>query len=466
MTHPERNAPAVVELRILGPTELRGLRSSADEASLSAPKRLALLGYLALESVVGFRRRDQIVALFWPDLPADGARAQLRKVLAVFRESLGPEAVVTRGEGEVRLDNGRVWCDAVALGEYLRNGRAPEALALYRGELLEGLFPEGVAQEFQDWLTDRRRQARQQAAAAAWECARFEEERDDRKAAAVMARRALDLTPDDEDGVRRLMSILDRHGDRGGALLLYTEWQARLQSEYGVEPAPETRRLARKIQAVRKGESHETPHVPPSPVASASAARLTLATTDSSDRALDADSSGERARRPHWSRGLAISATIGIAVLALGMFSIMRMTTSGRGTRPSSVAVRRLAAIGNTETAAAAVTEELTTALALAGLAVHPPRLAGGAEARRESDEAESRLRVDYVVDGGVQRAPSQLRVTLRLVRTNDGVAVWAGFYDVADTNVATMARAVAAAAVNLIRANVADSDLVSARRR
>jgi len=166
---------------------------------------------------------------------------------------------VSRGEGEIRLDFGRTWCDAVALVQHVKNGWWTEALALYRGELLEGLFPEGVAQEFEEWLAEKRKNLREQAALSAWECSRIEEERGDRKAAAVMARRALDLSPDDEDGVRRLIALLDRHGDRGGALRVYSEWQARLLAEYNVEPAPETRKLARKVQAARKGESHETP---------------------------------------------------------------------------------------------------------------------------------------------------------------------------------------------------------------
>jgi len=73
-----------------------------------------------------------------------------------------------------------------------------------------------------------------------------------------MARRALELAPDDEQCVRDLISLLDRAGDRGGALRVYSEWQARLFKEYGVEPAPETRKLARRVQSARKGESHET----------------------------------------------------------------------------------------------------------------------------------------------------------------------------------------------------------------
>jgi len=33
----------------------------------------------------------------------------------------------------------------------------------------------------------------------------------------------------------------------------------RVKNPDGVEPAPETRKLARRVQSARKGESHETP---------------------------------------------------------------------------------------------------------------------------------------------------------------------------------------------------------------
>jgi DNA-binding SARP family transcriptional activator len=74
----------------------------------------------------------------------------------------------------------------------------------------------------------QRRTIREFAARAAWETSRAEEARGDRGAAVAMARRARELDPDNEEIVRRLMELLDRRGDRGGALKVYGEWQARL----------------------------------------------------------------------------------------------------------------------------------------------------------------------------------------------------------------------------------------------
>jgi DNA-binding SARP family transcriptional activator/TolB-like protein len=432
------------ELRVLGPTELRGSKPELDDPNLRPPKRLALLTWLAVETADGFRRRDQIVGLFWPELGQDGARTQLRKALFCFRESLGPDAVISRGEGEVRLDPGRVWCDAVALDLYTRQRRWAEALALYRGELLEGLFAEGTSQELDEWLRDQRRRFRELAAVAAWGCSLEEEARDDRKAAAVMARRALELTPDDEGGVRQLMSLLDRQGDRGGALRVYREWQARLQAEYGVEPAPETRKLARKVQAARKGESHETPPVPqaesPEPPPQDSAPALPHPTP----------------RSRNWARLSGVGgALLAVTLLALALTRI----GCGRDVPSASLAVLPFRVIGDTALTAVAegIAEELTTALVLdSSLAVRSTSRARDAVgAGGDVERIGRRLRVAYVVDGGVQRGVGRVRLTLRLVRSGDAVAVWAGFYDLAENSGVTDAQRAAADAATAIRARL-----------
>ena len=63
----------MIELRLLGPLQL-----TADgrelHSLLSQPKRLALLGYLALSAPSAYCRRDSILALFWPELDQHRAR--------------------------------------------------------------------------------------------------------------------------------------------------------------------------------------------------------------------------------------------------------------------------------------------------------------------------------------------------------------------------------------------------------
>lgn len=103
------------ELRILGPTELAGPVPDAGDSVVRQPKRLALLAHLALTTADGFRRRDKVIALFWPELDQSQARTYLRKALYGINEALGAEIFATRGEDEIRLDPAQCWCDAVAL---------------------------------------------------------------------------------------------------------------------------------------------------------------------------------------------------------------------------------------------------------------------------------------------------------------------------------------------------------------
>ena len=413
------------ELRILGPTELHGPVGEEADALVRQSKRLAVLAYLALSTADGFRRRDQITAFFWPELDQAQARTYLRKALYGIREGLGMEVFLTRGEDEVRVDPTLVWCDAVALSQYVRDGRWSEGLSLYRGELLEGLFPEGVAQEFQEWLSAQRKQLRERAARAAWECSRLEEERGDRTAAAVMARRARELDPDNEEGVRRLMGLLDRRGDRGSALRVYQEWQARLQEEFGVEPAPETRKLARQVQAARKGESLETAPVQP-PITAAAAATVSESTRNQ-------NAPMER-RRPvtRWRSGIAAAGLL--AILALGTATLLPDAGPAAGAR--SIAVLPLRPIGDSslQNIADAIAEEIITRLAMdPTLTV---RLVPGRQdlAKPSADGAAwgKHLGTAYIADGAVQRGGDQIRVTLRLIRTSDAVAMWAGSFDMA----------------------------------
>ena len=104
----------MIQLTILGSTDLRGPDGQALLSVLSQPKRLTLLAYLALNATGRFTRRDTLLALFWPDSEPDKARASLRRSLSYLRKSLGPDVLVTRGNDEVGIAAGspRVPADA------------------------------------------------------------------------------------------------------------------------------------------------------------------------------------------------------------------------------------------------------------------------------------------------------------------------------------------------------------------
>jgi DNA-binding SARP family transcriptional activator/TolB-like protein len=445
-----------VQLRILGTTELSAAGERTGSFVLRQPKRLALLAYLALATAGGYRRRDHIVALFWPELDQTHARTQLRKVLHALRSTLGNDAFASRGEEELRLDLSRVWCDAVDFAGLIKEGRWPEALELYRGDLLEGLFPGGVGEKFETWLEDQRSALREQAARAAWECSGREDLAGHRAEAVAFARRALELDPDDEEAVRRLIAVLDRYGDRAGALRLFRDWQARLQADYGADPAPETRKLVRKVQAPRQGESLETPpslRFTGAPEPRSSAGDLEVAPLPVSIPA--------RPRRPT----VLVSA---VAVLVAGLIGITSLKFSDtrrsddaarKGGATATIAVLPLRVLGDSTASRVAhgVAEELTTALAqIPTITVRSTaRTLQALTAAEDLGSVGRRLSVALLLDGSVQHGAGRLRITLRLVRTADEVTLWARAFDVDSLDTILAQQQVARAAVGELRARL-----------
>src|SRR5438876_8146459 len=93
----------MIRLRTLGAVDLKDSEGRELRPLLTQPKRLALLTYLALAGSSGFRRRDTVVALFWPELDEEHARGSLRQALRFLRRSLGEGDIVSRGAEERTL---------------------------------------------------------------------------------------------------------------------------------------------------------------------------------------------------------------------------------------------------------------------------------------------------------------------------------------------------------------------------
>jgi len=235
---------------------------------LTQPKRVALLAYLAVATPHRFHRRDTLLGLLWPELDQDHARAALRQALHGLRQALGPAVLPGRGDEEVSLDPAALWCDAHAFDESVATGDAEKALALYRGDFLEGFYLSGT-EDFERWVEEQRIRLRQAAARAAGVLLERYETAGDMATAVQWARRAAGLMPFDEGMVQRLIALLDRSGDRAGAVQAYEQFAARIAGELEVKPAPETTALIGTVRARDAGRT--TPQ------------RLPIALADSSE---------------------------------------------------------------------------------------------------------------------------------------------------------------------------------------
>jgi serine/threonine-protein kinase len=237
----------MIELRTLGSLELTSAESTAVGSVLAQPRRAALLCYLALAVPRGFHRRDTLLALFWPEDDAEGARHALRQSIYFLRRALGTGAIVSRGDDELALASDQVRCDAWEFEAALEQGRAGDALALYQGDLLAG-FHISDAPDFERWLEAERGRLRDLARDAAWKLAAAREQEGDAAGAAEAARRAVALAPTDEIALRRLVLLLERVGDRAAAVRAYEAFALTLRAEYELEPSAETQAAVARIR--------------------------------------------------------------------------------------------------------------------------------------------------------------------------------------------------------------------------
>src|SRR3989475_11149322 len=238
----------MIRLRTLGAVDLKDSEGCELRPLLNQPKRLALLAYLALAGSSGLRRRDTVVALFWPEVDEEHARGSLRQALRFLRRSLGEGVIVGGGEEEIGVDRGALRCDAAAFMEACEGGRHAEALDLYRGAFLDGFFVSEAAPELERWVEEERIDLRRRAAASAWSLADGYRVAGDRSGAATLARRAAGVGPRDEGELARLIAFLHDLGGRAGALGAYDEFARRLKQEYSAPPAPQTQALIRSVR--------------------------------------------------------------------------------------------------------------------------------------------------------------------------------------------------------------------------
>ena len=229
----------MIQLRTLGGVDLRGPDGHEIRSVLVRPKRLALLVYLAQASPRGFHRRDRLLALFWPEHDQARARNALSQALHVLRRGLGEGVLVNRADDEVGLAPGALQCDAAAFEAALERGQLGEALELYRGDLMEGFFPDDTSPDFEHWLEAERARLRRLAVQAALALTSEDLAGGNLALALPWSRRALALAPYDETAMRSHLEVLDRSGDVPAALRAFEQFAARLAAELELEPSPE-----------------------------------------------------------------------------------------------------------------------------------------------------------------------------------------------------------------------------------
>ncbi|MEZ4640316.1 MAG: BTAD domain-containing putative transcriptional regulator [Caldilineaceae bacterium] len=252
-----------LKLRLLGSPSVR---LDDREIDLRERKATALLAYLALEPTRP--QRDTLAALLWPDHDQKRARANLRYLLWSLRKELGEEWLSADAEqislgAAAAIEGDLVDVDVLTFRRLVEEWRAhkhsedevcptcrarlEEAVALYRGDFLQG-FSLSDSSQFDDWqffhAEALRRDMSTVLAALVAQLTRAQAY----EAALSAAQRWYALDSLHEPAVTALMKLFYWSGRYEAANRQFHQYALTLQDEIGATPSPQIQDLYAQIR--------------------------------------------------------------------------------------------------------------------------------------------------------------------------------------------------------------------------
>ncbi|MCL4561950.1 MAG: AAA family ATPase [Chloroflexi bacterium] len=217
---------------------------------IASPRLQALLAYLLLHRGIP-QPRQYLAFTFWPDLPENHARNNLRQALFQIRQALPNKnsfletdamEVFWRLDSPFTLDVAEFEqaLKAADVAEKSGNQRAllsefEHALTLYRKELLPSCYD--------NWILPERERLHLMSVAAHERIILLLEGQRDYPAAIRFAQQLIRFDPLYESGYRLLIRLFALNKDRANALRTYQTCVEVLKRELGVGPEPATRQV-------------------------------------------------------------------------------------------------------------------------------------------------------------------------------------------------------------------------------
>ena len=362
-------ASTVLDIALFGGFCIRYGRGQSLE--LPGRKDRALIGFLAVSPGVQYSR-EKLAGLLWGESGERQARDSLKQAILRLRRSLGPASTMplVANRQFVTLDPESVAVDVGLFERLLSEGTAEaleRAIALYRGDLLEGVQVRDAA--YEDWLSAERQRLRILTVEASARLMDQSLAAGQRDRAAAAARRLLSLDPLHEAACRTLMQAHAERGERAQALKLFERLRDRLGGELSVAPEPDTVRLYDELRGRRATPAGQRQEGEPQP---APPERPSIAV-------LPFSNIGDDAEQQYFADGL---------------------------------------------------TEDITTDLSrISGLFVasrHSALAYGGNQVQQAARD----LKVSHVVLGSVRKAANRVRITAQLIDGATGGHLWARRYD------------------------------------
>lgn len=381
----------LVRLRLIGQMEAWSLTS--ENILPTGRKTRALLATLALASPRPVLR-TKLAELLWSRRGEEQARASLRQEIHRLLEAMAPlgTQVLAINRDHLALRPRTVWVD---VDEVLRASPTnPSALSLLDGTLLEDL--DGVDPSFDTWLAAERERLSDRARDLAETLLR---EKTDSESVIPAAQQLLAIDRTHEGAWRALMRAYGGRGERGMAIQAYERCRAVLAEMLDAEPSEETQTLVAEIRAAAPQKPQvNAPPPPPMP-------RLPLRAAPLAEPREAREAARADGAKPHHRGG----ARVGVLPLQL---------------------------VGTSEAEAhlsTGLAEEITAALARFRwmFLVASSSLARFSVQSRDEVSIRRAFNIDFLVDGTVQKAGDQIRISLRLLDLRAGNRVaWSRRFD------------------------------------
>lgn len=394
--------------------------------------RLALLAVLAASGERG-SSRDRLLLLFWPDASQQRARHSLEQLLYKMRKSMGESLFA--GVNPLRLNPAVMSSDVGDFEQALGAGDLEAAVGHYRGPFLDGFYLSD-SPEFEQWMTSERARLEAEYIKALERLAQAAEGTEDYEAAAGWRRKLCDTDSLSGRHAIGLMRALANSGDHAAALRHAEQYERLLEQELGTSPGPEIASLVFEIRARARAD--------PPAVAAAAGAPMGLARATGETLAPRQPVTASRTpaavpRTRGWPRRAIL---IGVAALSLAavVFAATRLRDAPAGlpaaaAREPSIAVLPLANLSADPADAAladGMTGELIGMLGKAGnlRVIASTSVFALKDRRMDVRQIADSLRVSHILEGGLQKVGTRLRMQVRLVDARDGSTRWSETYD------------------------------------